>query len=428
MATATSMATAMAATTTNRRISPNGIATLVSGVALAGLAIWGSVVTTTTAIWRDSNPERVLRLDPGSGVALASLAQFALANGALGDPATRAPAVEQARRAILDQPLNPPAFVVLASGRAPDIGARAAYPLFRTADALTRRSAVTQLWLIEYEASADRAERVLFHYDAMLRVQPGTGDILYPIMAAALEDQRLWPAFTTYFRAPPPWFEGFFRQAVATPAALVPLGRLTGGAGRLPDEPLYRALQSELLAGLAANNRFAEARRYFLTLKGARTADLTATSFGSRDLDMSRSPFAWQPVVIGNLSTGFEDAGADKFLLRVSAGTAAAGEAARRMLMLPPGSYALDSSASVNSPSLKRGAYWTIECADSRRPLGELAIVGGDALPGTNRFTVTPDCPAQNLRLIVDAGTSEGLDLAVRSVTVTASKPSEPTP
>lgn len=427
MAMVTSMATAMAvlkrSSTDSRRLIHTRIAALV-GATLAGLAIWGSVVTTATAIWRDSNPERVLRLDPDSSVALASLAQYALAAGEFTDQRKRAVAVGQSRRAIVDQPLNAPALVLFASGTVAEIGARRAYPLFLTADAMTRRSAVTQFWLIEYEASADRAERVLFHYDAMLRVQPGTGEVLFPIMAAALDDRRLWPAFIRYFRSPPPWFEGFFRKAVATPSALVPLGRLVGGPGRLPDAPLYRSLASELLTGLAASNQFAETRRYFLALRGAQSGDLVATSFKDRDIDMSRSPFAWQPVVTGNLSAGFEDADGGNFTLRVSAGQRSAGEAARRMLMLAPGHYILNTRADVNSTSSEIGAYWTVECAGTNRVLGELNVIGRRALDGTGKFEVTSDCPAQNLRLIVDAGSLNGLDLVVRSVTASATQSS----
>jgi hypothetical protein len=389
----------------------------------AAAMLCGSLVTTATAVWRYDRPERVLRLDGNNGPALAALAQFRLADGGLERPQVQREIEMLARRAIADTPLNPTAMTALATARAAQKGPSASYPLFRASDRQSRRNAGTQMWLIEYEASADRADRALRHYDVMLRVQPETGEVLFPIMGSAVSDQRLWSAFAPYFRAPPPWFADFFRKAVITPGSAAPLAMISGGSGRLPDTPLMRGLQTQLLGQLVAEGNFTEAVWFAGKLRDGGRHRLDTVALDTAGVDQNWVPFAWQAPSTTTISTSFEPRDGGRYRIRTTAGAGSAGLAARRVVMLSPGRYALRANGKQLAASPADLADFSIRCLRSNQILGGLRVLGRRATTdGDGSFTIPPGCLAQELLLVIETDrTSDGLDLAVEDVAVSRS-------
>ena len=112
---------------------------------------------------------------------------------------------EAARASLVSRPLN--ATLLSFYGlRAAYIGkSRLAVALMASADAVSRRDAFSQLWMIEQKSGANDVGGAISHYNALLSVHPETQATLLPVLVSALAYPEVRSAMRPYLKAETRW-------------------------------------------------------------------------------------------------------------------------------------------------------------------------------------------------------------------------------
>lgn len=267
-------------------------------------------------------------------------------------PEGRAEVERDALQRLAVEPLSARALRQLGSMRALAGEDESADRLHSLAEEVSRRDLGTQLWLIERASQQGDLGAALRHYDVALTVEPGSGELLFPVLAAAIEDDAVRTGLVPYVRADRPWVRSFLAKALveAPPAAVADLVTVASDRAR-------KAVSAPLLARLVDEGDFATARRLLRSLGVplALAVDDTST-------DPRLGPFAWTLARSDGVDVVRDG---DGMLIRVRSG--ASGLAARRTLLLPPGSYRLGYS--VRSVSGATGASLKMEARCLGEPL-----------------------------------------------------------
>lgn len=125
-------------------------------------------------------------------------------------------------------------------------------------DAVSRRDALTQLWLIERSVQKEDMNGAIRHYHAALSVHPELGPVLFPILAKAISFPEVREALAPYLARQVNWAAGMLNIAInegnpADVAKLVmPVGDMVRGEH-------YNALNARLLTQLSKTGDFATA-------------------------------------------------------------------------------------------------------------------------------------------------------------------------
>jgi hypothetical protein len=174
-----------------------------------------------------------------------------------------------ARRSMLAQSLNPQGLRLLgfvADARGEQARAKL---LISLSEQASRRHLPTQLWLIEESVKSGDIGQALGHYDVAMRANPDSLYILQPILAAALDEQSVRQAFAKIVRQYPPWLSAFVNITISGNSPAGNLSKALSMAGGLPRTDELSGLEKALMGKLVREGSFAEARRYYETLKGA---------------------------------------------------------------------------------------------------------------------------------------------------------------
>ncbi len=245
-------------------------------------------------------------------------------------PDGRARLERDARDHLMSEPLSARALRQLGTARALDGDDVASERLHMLAERVSRRDLGTQLWLIERAAAAGDVAETLRHYDLALTSEPASGELLYPVLASAIEDEAVRSALAPYVRADRPWVRSFLAAGLeeAMPSALSALVAVAR-----PDT--VKGIMGTLLTRMARDQDFVSARKLLMATPVGRAAsgDMTVSD---RTTAPQLGPFGWQ---LGR-SDGV-DAVRDGGGLTVRISSGASGLAARRVLILRPGRYRL---------------------------------------------------------------------------------------
>lgn len=384
---------------------------------------WLSIAVSGASQMRYQSPEAALRLQPRDARATATLASQALTpiRGRITPEAARR-AGELARRALERDPTVVEAWRTLAI-----VSTRPGQSetLFRFASSLSRRDVPTQIWLIEDAVRRDDIPGALSHYDAVLRSNLGSHQLLIPVLVNATRERRIVPPLATLLRTEPPWRTPFLSALVEGAPNPDNLAQLMTMLGR-PDSPEDVQLMSRSINRLVEQNAFAAASRLYLMLAD-RSSGGQSLRNGSFDRPNVYPPLDWQ------LADGAEinaeqrpapDSGQERRLY-LFASTDARGQAARQLIFLAPGSYVLSARSGRTDLPGPAGLSWRINCASAPNSLllDQPAVPAGPAIRATSAaFRVPPSgCAAQWLTLQVAAGGQpEGNGAWVASVRIEA--------
>ena len=137
----------------------------------------------------ESDPARAHLLDTENGPITAALAQKLFAEQPT--PDRSAPFVRLAQAALRQDPtaVSAVATLGLQTGLRGDVVHTRR--LFDYAQRLSRRDIRTQLWAIEDAVARDDIPAALHHYDIALRTIPMASDLLFPILAGALDQSAI---------------------------------------------------------------------------------------------------------------------------------------------------------------------------------------------------------------------------------------------
>jgi hypothetical protein len=344
-------------------------------------------------------PELALRID-GENAQVQAQAALAVIQGGP-EPQRRARARALAERALARDAGNVTALA--AYGLASDRPERTA-AAFTAAERLSRRSLVTQLWLIESAVAKGDVAQALHHYDIALRTSRAAPAVLFPVLVEATTDDALLPAIARTLAQRPLW-GGLYLQQLAQSgpdqgriATLFALLKRQGVAtGTAADAALYDRL--------VAARMFDDAWKvYAAGQRGARRDAVRNPLFA--DQPAAPTPFDWQPSDNEFVTARLEQAAPGQGRLVFSTAAGEGGEVVRQLLALPAGDYAVQVDAERIETADAAPPYLRLVCLASgaellRKPL---ALQGATAA----RVAVPAECRGQSLSIVVQPATGLG--------------------
>ncbi|MES2339665.1 MAG: hypothetical protein V4537_16355 [Pseudomonadota bacterium] len=396
------------------RVAMRG-AVIVVGAVLAYGALTSAVVNAA----HHAGPRIALRLDAQDPIALTELAARLIGREETLEPDVQRRVADLSRRSIREQAINGPAVQMLGLVATQRGDAPAVARLFTVADKLSRRDLGTQFYMIENAVTRNDIPAAFRHYDAALRVSPGSYPILFPVMTTALEDPRLWNAFVPYLQSRPPWLGAFLTHAVRETARPDAFARLIVQAGGLPDEPEYVGRQGELLRRLVDQGRIGWAANYYPTLPNATPSALTSMALTPATTQARYMPIEWELSGSEGVTLGFSK-GERGVEIEGMIDPAIDGVIARKLTFVAPGRYRFAAREILPDSGTMPNVRWQLECV---RPSGRATLWASDfsTVGGEHRtigsFTVSPSCPAvlASLLIRVPRG-SQPVDVRVPSV------------
>ncbi|HSX55051.1 MAG TPA: hypothetical protein VLG14_07125 [Sphingomonas sp.] len=392
--------------------SPLTPGTVVRGAVAGGVALalgWFSFAGAMTNVAHRRSPDTALRFTPDDAVALAALADRRIAEQ--GTSATAdAETLRLARESLKRQALNPVALRLIGLSASVKGGFAAGRPAMTAANRLTRRDLPTQFWMIEEAVSRGDVAGALGHYDHALRTRPGSQQLLFPVLTAAVEDPTLWPAFARYVREPAPWLGDFARFAVRNSGKPRSIAEFLRQSGGLPREEVYAALEAELLKRLVEAGAFADAARYYRSLDGANPAILADTGFTGATTETRFAPLTWELFNSPGISGAFlRDETGEAIRLHATMEGSATGAVARKIIYAQPGRYRFRAIQRTAAAAEGASVQWELRCGGSRgdnivwsksAPL----LAEGNTIDDV--IAIPAGCGAITLRLLAAAGTS----------------------
>lgn len=393
-----------------------GIGRIVTLTAFGFAGAWFAAALAISGVARIKAPQAALMAMPNESTALASRAdQIFFAN-----PKNPPRKVELlARRALENQAINAKALRVLGYVADAKGDIETAEKYVRMAAKLSRREPGAQLWLVEASARNGDVAQTLVHYDIALRTKPDTQTILFPRLLNAIEDREIRTALKPYISAKNGWASGFLYFANANSKNLPALVDLIVETGGLVDDESAKGQELGLLGRLVAESFFADARRLYLQVPGAKPARLTSAAYDSSDRDARFGPMGWQLLEDPDAGGGFlGKTGDQQTMLSIFANSATTRPVATKLLYLKPGNYQF----SARLANLDRGdggfLRWQLRCpAIPAAPVWTIDSINASLRAA---LEVPANCPVQFLDLIASGGKGQtGLEATVASVSVT---------
>lgn len=372
------------------------IALAVAAAVLGYLA----VIVAVAQVAMSSDPAFAHRLAPHDGRISALLATNLAGDGATSEDRRQADAL--ARRALEQDPAAIAAVATLGIDADVRGDKGAARRLFAYARLLSRRDLRTQLWSIENAVERGDVGDALRHYDTTLRVFPELGDVLYPVLASAIDDPTIRSGLVTTLAAKPPWgdsFLTFLPGKAPVPQATVGLFQSARRAGIA----VPTAAQSAAVDAMLAVGQIDDVWSYYVTLRPG------ADRRRSRDPDFSAdlaapSRLDWIAVADGGLSASVQDGAAD-----FAAPPGAGGPLFQQVQLLPPGTYMITGhSSGIEQPAAAR-PYWRVTCPDGREA-GRVALPNSSVDSGrfSGTIRISPGCSMQTLTFVAGASNAVG--------------------
>lgn len=368
--------------------------------ALAAICVMAGYASVTHSLgytMRAGNIDAAQSVSPGDGRLLALLSEQRSAVTA--NDAERRQSQWLARQALIAEPLSVAAVATLGINAALRDDQAAAKRILTHSDRLSRRDLRTRLWMIEDAAAREDTAETLRHYDIALRTSRAAPELLYPVLARAIDDAAIRRELVRTLAAKPAWRESFIGTVSAQPGDPRPAATLFAELRRA-GQPVSDQASANIVGSLVNAAHISEAWNYYA---GVRTG---ADRRRSRDPDFAdagpASLFDWNvtlgdPALAGSVQGGDRDGVFD-----FAAPPGVGGLVLQQAQMLPAGSYRLDGvGLNLEQPRGSR-PYWTLACSDGRE-FGRVEMANANENGGrfAGRFTVPADCPLQYLRLIL---------------------------
>lgn len=387
-----------------------GFFRVVTAVLFVLSAGWATVAVSAAALLREVNPAFVLRLAPADARAKVKQAEQEIASAKGPDIPSR-PA-DLSREALRRDPTLVGAWRTLGLAEAVRGRQAAASQFFGIAQRLSRRDAVTQLWLIEDYVRRNDVPGALHHYDIALRTSKSMVEVLLPKLVPAAADPVIARPLAEILSTEPPWAFHFYNYLVG---GLSSSAAASGLIARLPPEVRLKHLDTlrRLIPLAVERKEYDAARQTYLRLSGASQDELLRN--GDFEQASAFPPLEWQFTDTPDLHA-VQAAAPDArqgTVLRVSASSGAVGIVASQLLLLAPGTYRLATVTELGAPPAPEWLRWQVECEGGAGALLRQDVA--PSRPGLHRAEDTfrvphSGCMAQWVRLEVAA--PEGLSAA----------------
>lgn len=399
-------------------------------IAIIGVAIlcwvgWTIIQVTRADELARSDPAAALRIDPDHPQALLRLARQQL------DAKDYDAATATARHVLKVEPGQGDAFAILALaavGRGDDNATKlitiAVQRAPRTLDVRTQ-AMVTAL-------KAGDLAGGMRQLDAMLRLSPRRGEILFPAMAQQTADPAFARVLVDTLAKRPPWRRGFLGSLAAKGTPPGAMDRIYAGLQKRDSltEPEVRGWLNQILR----EGRWGEAYALWIGTLDPKPSQLPAVYNGGFEQPATDMGFDWHTPRAAGVFTSLEPVtgatGAQAAHFHFIGRPAASG-GLRQPLLLAPGEYRLSLRAKAEFLHSEQGLQWVVRCAGGKT-LATLGPLEGnfDWQARTEAFEVpATDCPGQWLELVNPAvrGSAQVVsgDLWIDDITIA---PATPTP
>jgi hypothetical protein len=165
-----------------------------------------------------------------------------------------------------------------------------------------------------------------------------------------------------------------------------------------------------VLSALLRQKQYDSAYRTFLLTLAPQEKSLSGFVFdGAFRQAPSGRAFDWavrqQPGITLTLPAGADNGRAGEGLALEFGETPVLRVGIEQYLLLPPGDYEIEFTASASAVKLPKGLLWTLRCTDTGRPILNLDVPAGDYGNRTvgAKFSVPQNCPLQLLSLRTNA-------------------------
>lgn len=323
------------------------------GALSLGLAVHAGREAFANAYAR-SFPESALRANSSNGRAVASKLDAHFIAG--GESARFTAADREAIRAGLRSgALNAALVRLLAIDAELERDLQKARSLMGTADRISRRDPLSQMWLIEDAVRRDNVQQALAHYDIALSTSYDSRPLLFSVLSGALADAETRSGIARYIAARRPWRKQFLEYA-ANAAAPADVAALLLEAGVAGDAEL-RPTNSLLLNKFASAHDVPGAQRYALKLPGMDARQLTTYGFTAATTQPAFAPVTWRLMDSNGVNASLAADG--QISVQVASGSE--GLAAHRIVRLAPGRYLFSHKTSFTEP-LPTAVRWEWQC------------------------------------------------------------------
>jgi hypothetical protein len=367
-------------------------------LALALLMLAGmSLARTAGVVFYKGNAELGHQLAPWDGRVTAFLARSLASSSA--SERQRARSDDLARRALRQEPTAIAATTALGINALTRNDTPEARVAFGYALSLSRRDLPTQLWAIEDAVARDDVPGALRHYDFALRSSRHAPDLLFPILATAIQDPKVRQAVVTVLLGKPRWSDAFVefladRGPRPEASALLLLDMRRSGLV-VPAGP-----QAELVDLLARSVSPDRAWAYFAQIRSGATRDQSRDPQFNVN-EAARTTFDWSPLEVPGASSSIQR-GDKGGVYDFSVPPSLDGPILQQKQLLPQGAYRLEGiSQNIDRSSGQPGPYWVLRCEDGRE-LGRVDVPAPGRQDGafSGRIVVPQGCPRQVLTFV----------------------------
>lgn len=324
-------------------------------------------------------------------------------------------------RALEAQALNPRALRLLGYLESNAGNVTQSRKLIGLASTLSRREGATQLWLINRAALDKDLPSALGHIDILLRTDPDSASVLYPILLRGLADPDFRKLLQSYMRrADDPWVADFVTYAIANAQDLTPIVNLVEEGDDM-HRPGLTLAQSRLLMGrLDRAGHYAALERIYLLIPGAKLSRLRDPQFDASDVSEYYGVAGWQAFNGSDAGASFisKRKGASPSVV-LYANPATTRTVAAKLMYLEPGTYSISTTLGTVNRGDGGSVGWQLRCPT--REAGSTPWSGtlNDAR-STLTMTIPKDCPIQFLDLVASGGQGQtGLDGTVVNLKLT---------
>ena len=372
--------------------------------ALAGLAVVGLLATAQVSVaevFDTSRPQLALKAAPFDAEARSRLAS------ALNDGGEKSVARALALDAIGRDPVQPAALreIVESGDSRREIGESKAMALMLQSQRLSRRDLPTQLWLIDYYGRHADAASAIHHFDLALRVSDAARARIFPLLEASASDPQARPLILSMLASKANWtkpFASFLMESGRDLGFDEAAARLLLDRRKSEDVQQYRML----VARLVQADRYETAWNAYITqglgrgtdrANALRNGDFEGLEDGTPfDWTYAQEPDLWAARERSDLTTGF--------VLSLAASNGRAGEVARQIIHLGPGTHRLQVQFGAIPDRQDERPELRVECLgrDARVLLSFVPQEGGlTPHSQTSAFVIPDRCPFQRIAIRV---------------------------
>lgn len=293
------------------------------------------------------------------------------------------------RAAALREPLNTDVLGTLAGLDEYQGDKDQARRLFGLSEAVSRRNALTQMWLLEDAVSRGDIAGAVSHYDRAMRVSVDLRPALLPVLATAAENPEIGRVLSKTLAGRPLWWKDYLQLLGKSGTNASVMSAALQATHPNPHDAEERVLAEQVLRRMIAlkDERGAVVVANRLQGHGGARRTLVGGTFESQD---GLLPFAWWFQDEANIRAYRDVVPTGGLGLHVTTTDDTSGGAAQQLVGLAGGRYVIKGMVGGVSAQAGNRPMITVNCLDGK-------LIGRFELPlssdRTNRFAFPLNVP-----------------------------------